>query len=159
MGDYLDYLLVFLASMAPIGELRLAIPLGLVNYDLAWYAVLPLAVLGNILVVLPILWGLDVATRILQSFPNPLGRLLESYISFVTARHSHRLKRYGTLGLVPFVGIPLPWTGAWTGTLLAWSLQLPRFPAFLAISTGVAVAGIVVTALTVTGQTLLNIFR
>ena len=110
--------------------------------------------------VLPILWGLDVATRILQSFPNPLGRLLESYISFVTARHSHRLKRYGHSWTGPFCGDSPSVDGSLDGDSPGVEPSAASsFPAFLAISTGVAVAGIVVTALTVTGQTLLNIFR
>jgi uncharacterized membrane protein len=55
-----------------------------------------------------------------------------------------KIRKYGPIGLIPFVAIPLPVTGAWTGSLLAYLLNLDKFKAFLYICSGVAIAGLIV---------------
>ena len=64
--------------------------------------------------------------------------------------HPHILK-YGYLGLTLFVAVPLPVTGAYTGTLAAWLFGMERKKAFLALSLGVVMAGIIVTAAVLSG--------
>ncbi len=67
-----------------------------------------------------------------------------------------QMNKYGYLALAIFVGIPLPITGAWTGTLIAWLLDLNRKKSFIAIASGVIIAGVLVTLATLGG---LGIFR
>ena len=57
------------------------------------------------------------------------------------------VEKYGILGILIFVAIPLPLTGAWTGTLGAWILGLDRKKTILAVVGGVVVAGVIVTAI------------
>ena len=134
---------VFLLSMLPITELRVAIPLGL-----EW-GVDPLtnylyAVAGNILPVLPILVFLDPAIRILSK-NAALKRLIDRILDSAEQK-KERYERYEIFGLTIFVSIPAPGTGAWTGTLIAYLLRVSRLKAFLAISLGVLIVGLLMTA-------------
>ena len=65
--------------------------------------------------------------------------------------HRDKIKKYGYPGLVLVVAIPLPVTGAWTGTLLAFLFGIKLKRAFPAIALGVLIAGAVVTTLTKAG--------
>ncbi len=140
----LKYLAVFLISMLPIVELRGAIPVGL-----AWgLPVVPtyiIAVLGNMLPVPFIylfarkflIWGCDkpVIGGICKFFivkGEKGGRKLEE-----------KAGRGLTLALLLFVGIPLPGTGAWTGTLAASILDMKFKDVLIACMGGVLLAGII----------------
>ena len=144
----MDYLFTFLLSMAPVGELRLSIPLGMNTYDLPWFWVLPLAVLGNLV---PALFWLAALPRLgarLMAFPNPLGRLLEWRTNRLRTAHADRFHRHGAVALILLVAIPLPFTGVWTASLAAWAFEVPFGRALVPIALGTLVAGVVVTLLT-----------
>ena len=152
----MDYLITFLVSMTPIGELRASIPLGIETYDLPWYLVLPVAVAGNLvpgifwLVVLPRAGGY------LISFPNPVGRLLLWRSERLRRLQGERFHRHRNMALVLLVAVPLPFTGVWSGSLAAWVFEIPFRPALLCIALGAVIAGGVVTALTELGIHLLG---
>ncbi|MDE2861596.1 MAG: small multi-drug export protein [Chloroflexota bacterium] len=144
-------LLTFAAAMTPVGELRLAIPLALLTYDLDWYVALPVAALGNMVPVLILVPGLRRISAILLSFPNPAGRLLLWQQERVRRVQGPRFEKYGSLALVILVAIPLPMTGAWTGSLASWVFGIPPRRAIPLIAIGVAIAGVVVTAVALSG--------
>ena len=144
-------LLTFAAAMTPIGELRLAIPLALLTYDLDWYAALPVAVAGNLVPVLVLVPGLRRISRVLLSFPNPAGRLLLWQRERLMRVQGRRFERYGSLALIILVAIPLPMTGAWTGSLASWVFGIPPGRAIPLIATGVVIAGVLVTAVALSG--------
>ena len=154
----MDYIFTFLWSMAPICELRCSIPLAMESYDLPlvgsrgydlpWYGVLPVAVLGNLV---PALFWLMVFPRLgtfLTSFNNPVGSLLLWRSRQIRSRHLPRLQKYGPLTLTALVAVPLPFTGVWTGCLAAWAFEMPFRRAFPPIALGAAIAGGIVTGLT-----------
>ncbi len=144
----MDYIFTFLWSMTPIGELRLAIPLAMNTYDLPWYGVLPVAVVGNLV---PAVFWLLVLPRfghMLTSFRNPLGRLILWRTEALRKRNAGRFQRHGVLALTVLVAIPLPVTGVWTGCLAAWALEIPFRRALPAIALGAVIAGAIVTGLT-----------
>jgi hypothetical protein len=68
------------------------------------------------------------------------------------------MKKYGYLALIPFVAIPLPLTGGWTGSIIAFLYQVPFKIAFPLIALGVMVAGIIVLFATKTGITMEEYF-
>ncbi len=144
-------LLTFAAAMTPVGELRLAIPLALLTYDLAWYVALPAAVVGNMMPVLILVPGLKRISAVLLSFPNPAGRLLLWQQERVRRVQGPRFEKYGSLALILLVAIPLPMTGAWTGSLASWVFGIPPRRAIPLIAAGVAIAGVVVTAVALSG--------
>jgi uncharacterized membrane protein len=149
--EFLDLLVTFVAAMTPIGELRLAIPLAIYSYDIVWYVALPIAVVGNVVPVLVLVPGLDCLSRMLSSFSNPAGKLLTWQENRLRRIQSGRFDRYGALALVILVAIPLPMTGAWTGSLAAWTFRIPPRRAIPLIALGVLIAGIIVTVVTMSG--------
>ena len=144
-----DFLQVFFTAAAPISELRGAIPLGILDLDMRWYQAFLFAFAGNLLPVPFILLLLGPAARVLTRV-KILDRLL-NWIFEISRRRGGLVERYGALGLILFVAIPLPITGAWTGCIVAYLLGLSFWRAFPAIVLGVLIAGVIVTALTVIG--------
>ena len=144
-----ELLKVILIAASPIAELRLAIPLAINTFDFPWYYALLLAIIGNLLPVPFILLFLDTATRLLSRvalFNRMLNWLFER-----TRRQGRIIERYKRIGLALFVAIPLPVTGAWTGSLAAVLFGLSFKHAFLSIIVGVFTAGVIVTCLSLLG--------
>ena len=135
-----DLLLLIGVSVVPWIELRGAIPLGIaMGHDPLW--VMAVAVVSNCLIILPGFLVLDLLyTRWLQRVP-----FVRQQVERVRAKGAAYVERYELLGLALFVAVPLPGTGAYAGTLLAWLLGLDRRRAATAIAAGVLTAGIVVT--------------
>ena len=139
---------VLVVSAAPIAELRGGLPLA-ISYGMSPAAAFFLAIVGNLLPVLPILLGLGWGERLLRRWS-----LLERPLDWVFARTRRKgrlIERYGTIGLVLLVAIPLPATGAWTGAIAAFLFGIPPKRAFPLITVGVLIAGVVVLALTLSG--------
>jgi uncharacterized membrane protein len=68
------------------------------------------------------------------------------------------ISRYGPMAIILIVAIPLPMTGAWTGSLAVWALKVPLRQGLPAIAAGVVIAGVVVTALTLAGVGIVKLF-
>ncbi len=142
-------LVVLVIAAFPIVELRGAIPVAIIVFDFPWYYALLLAIIGNLLPVPFILLFLNAITRWLTKiafFSRVLGWLFER-----TRRRGRVIERYERIGLALFVAIPLPITGAWTGSLAAVLFGLKFRHAFLSILIGVIVAGGIVTSLSLLG--------
>ena len=150
-----DYLLIFLVSMVPIIELRGAIPIsqGLQLPMLQSYIV---GIIGNMLPV-PIIylfarkvleWGAD--KPVIGGFFSWCLRKGESGGRKLQAKAGRGL----FLALLLFVGIPLPGTGAWTGTLAASILDMDFKSTTIAVMLGVLLAGIIMMVLSFAGVNL-----
>ncbi len=132
-------LAVFLISLLPIVELRGAIPYG-VALGVDWSTVYILGVLGNILPVpfiilffRPVIEYLE-KTKLFGKFASKFKKKTSSKIKDVT--------KYKMLGLLLFVAIPLPGTGAWTGAAIAALMKMRLKHSFPMIVAGVMIAGI-----------------
>lgn len=140
-----EILEVLLVAASPIAELRGAIPLAISIFDFPWYYAFLIAVIGNMLPVPFILLFLEAATRLLSRvvlFERMLNWLFER-----TRRRGSIIQKYKRIGLVLFVAIPLPVTGAWTGSLAAVLFGIKFKHAFLSIFAGVIIAGVIITCL------------
>lgn len=139
---------VFFLSMLPITELRAAVPIGIGVYDLPIATVWVMAVLGNLvptfflLLLLPHLHDWILKQKFIGAVFQKKLRDAEKYFS---GKHA----KYGAIALVLFVGIPLPMTGAWTGSLAAFIFKIPFKKSFPLIALGVCLAAMIVTLLTV----------
>ncbi len=133
--------LVFVTAMLPVVELRGAIPLGL-SLGMNPIEVYLLSVLGNLVPVIPIMLFLRYVARSLRRFPW-FRRASDRFFRRVKAR-SQVVQRYGPLGLVLFVALPVPSTGAWTASIAAFLMGIRIRHAFTAISLGTAMAGVIV---------------
>ncbi|MCX7785267.1 MAG: small multi-drug export protein [candidate division WOR-3 bacterium] len=142
-------LAVLITAMLPIVELRGAIPLGINFYNLDWYRVVILAIIGNILPILPMLFFLNKFSELLSRIP--LFKKFFDWLFARTRKKSKIIEEYEMIGLMIFVAIPLPATGAWTGTVAAFLLGLGYFQSLIAIFCGVLIAAIIVTTLSLLG--------
>ena len=142
-------LVVLVISALPVVELRLAIPVAINIFGLPWYYAFSLALIGNLLPVPFLLLFLEVITRGLGKVAI-LRRML-NWLFERTRRRGKIIERYERIGLALFVAIPLPVTGAWTGSLAATLFGLQFKHAFLAIAAGVFVAGVIFTCLSLLG--------
>jgi uncharacterized membrane protein len=142
-------LIVLIISALPIFELRGALPVALNLFRFPWYYALPLAIIGNLLPVPVILLFLDAISRCLSKI-DFLDRFLHRLFEHAR-RRGKIVEKYERIGLVLFVAIPLPVTGAWTGSLVAVLFGLKFGHAFLSIFIGVCIAGIIVTCLSLLG--------
>ncbi|MBQ0146282.1 MAG: small multi-drug export protein [Lachnospiraceae bacterium] len=135
-------LIVFIISMMPILELRGGlIAASLMNMDpLESYII---AIVGNIL---PIPFILLFINKILEWMRNSKIRFINKFANWLykkVDKHKEPIEKYGFWGLVLFVGIPLPGTGAWTGCLIASVLNMDKRKAFIASLIGVLMASII----------------
>lgn len=145
-------LIVFLVSMVPLIELRGAIPYG-VMFGLPLWLTFLIAIVGNMLPV-PIIFFF--ARRVLEwGADKPvIGKI---FTFFLEKGHKGGKKLQAKAGrglywaLLLFVGIPLPGTGAWTGTLAASLLDMDFKKSVLACMGGVLLAGIIMGVLSVLG--------
>lgn len=131
--------LVFIISCLPILELRgglLAASLLGLNPVVSYI----LCVIGNLLPIPFILWFIDYIFKVLKK--TKLKGFIEKLEHKANAKKG-QIEKYGFWGLVLFVGIPLPGTGAWTGSLIAAMLRMDKKKAFLAAIIGVFMASII----------------
>lgn len=140
----MSYLIAFLLGMAPISEVRGAIPYA-VAHGLAfpWNVLVPMA--GNILVILPLLYLLKPVLRFIKNLSGLQG--FKNWVDRYEDRALRKMANYQNallFGLFVFVAIPLPSTGAYTGALAAVLLRIPKQKAFAAIALGVVTASAIV---------------
>ncbi len=150
-------LAVLAIAASPISELRGAIPVAISAFDFPWYYAFLLAVIGNLLPVPFILLLLNSVSQLLSkvSFFEPLLNWLFER----TKRRGKIIERYERIGLVLFVAIPLPMTGAWTGSLAAVLFGLKLRHAFLSIFIGVLISGVIVTCATLFGWAIAGLLE
>ena len=155
-GSVPHWLATILLSATPISELRGAIPIAIGIYGMGPVETYILAVIGNMLPVVPLLLFLDPVSTYLRRFK--IGDMFFSWLFTRTHhKHSERFERYGTLALTIFVAIPLPVTGAWTGCAAAFVFGIKFRHALLAILSGVMIAGVIVTAFTLGGISVIDL--
>lgn len=150
-------LVVIITSALPILELRGGIPVAMTLFNFPWYYALLLAVIGNLLPVPFILLLLDSATRLLSRV-RLFNRIL-TWLFERTRRRGRIIQKYERIGLALFVAIPLPVTGAWTGSLAAVLFGLRFRHASLSILIGVLIAGVIVTCLSWLGLAIYGMWQ
>ncbi len=151
--DISDILKVLAIAALPISELRVAIPTAVVVFNFPWYHAYLISIIGNLLPVPFLLYFLNVIIRTLSKI-NILDRIL-GRLSDNARKRGKIIEKYERIGLVLFVAIPLPVTGAWTACLAAVLLGLRFRYSLISIFIGILIAGIIVTSITLLGW---NIF-
>jgi uncharacterized membrane protein len=139
---------VFLLSMIPISELRGSIPLG-ISLGLPPFEVFLISIAGN---MLPVPFLLKLFRPIIRYVARTrLLRRPAAYVLKKVNKGSNKVIRYELLGLFLLVAIPLPTTGAWTGSAVAAFLKLDFKKSFLFIFMGVITAGVIMLAISTAG--------
>lgn len=136
-------LVTVLLAMAPVSELRGAIPYAIAVGHMSWQEAFVICVIANFLPVIPALYLIGPLSRYLMRW-----RFFERFFHWFFARTRRKgklVERFEVLGLVLFVAIPLPMTGAWSGVVAAFLFDVKKRFAIPAIFLGICIAGVVVT--------------
>ena len=125
-----NYLWVFFLSMVPVLELRAAIPIG-ATLGLEWVANYLICVIGNMI----------------PEWMKKIPRLdkIALWVENKAQKNTPKVQKYASLGLLIFVALPLPGTGAWTGALVAAMLDMRMKYAIPSIFCGVLIAGLIMS--------------
>ena len=138
-----------LIAMIPIAELRVALPLALTTFDLPVFSAFFWSILGNAIPVVIIFYLLGP----IHAFLSKRSKLWNRFFDWISQRTEKKFQRnsvqYGVfVALLLFVAIPLPITGAWTGTLAAFIFRIPLRRALPAILLGICIASVIVYLIT-----------
>lgn len=140
-----EELTVLLCSMIPIVELRGAIPVGFLAFGMPWWLAYILAVIGNMIPVPFILLLIRKVLSWMGSCKVKFFNKVAGWLQRKAAKNTDKITKYGFWGVCIFIAIPLPVTGAWTGSLVAATIKMPFWKAFLSALLGVMIAGVVVS--------------
>lgn len=161
MNNILYYILTFFISMVPILELRFSIPWAIEKWGLDIIPTYIVAIIGN-MVPVPFIfffarrileWGKD--KKVIGRFCTWCLKKGEKGGQKLQAKAKHGLY----VALFLFVGIPIPGTGAWTGTLAASFLDMDFKKSVIAVICGVLLAGIIMLLGTYGVEGIINLFR
>lgn len=145
-GKVSGELIIFLISMVPLLELRgglLAASPALLNVPIL--RAIPICIIGNIL---PIPFILFLIEKVLDWMEGvPVLQKIAIWLRQKADKNKGQVEKYGFWGLVLFVGIPLPGTGAWTGSLVASLLHMKIRKSFPAILMGIVIATVIMSLL------------
>ena len=143
-------LVTVIIATLPIAELRGAIPWALAGPPVGGGLSVPVAVffaiIGNMIPVFPLLLFFDKIYKLLKRYP-----FFDRFFNWIftrTRKKGKLIEKYEFWGLVVFVGIPLPVTGAWTGTLAAFLFGINFWKSVLAIILGLLMSATIVTLTT-----------
>jgi uncharacterized membrane protein len=147
---------IFFASMIPWLESRYVIPIAM-DLGYSWWEVFPIAVIGNILPIPFILIFFKHAEKFLRNYKF-WANLMDRLFTYTRKRADKKIRRYEHIGLLLFVALPVPFTGAWTGALIAYLFGLKFSKSLLTIFFGILIAASIMTIIKLTGIDIIFIF-
>ena len=147
---------LFIISLIPLIEERGAL-IYAAAVNIPWYKALPICIAANMLPVpLLLLFGMKIIRWLKTT--KTFGAFFTRYEEKLNAK-SEKVAKYGFFALTMFVGIPVPGTGAWSGSLVSTILHFEPKKGFLSILLGVIMAGVILTLALYGGLAFLNIFH
>jgi uncharacterized membrane protein len=138
---------IFFFSMVPWFEARYVIPFSMLQYGWAWWQAFPLAIAGNFLPIPFILLFFGYVERFLRRFPSWV-KVMDWLFARTRKKAEAKIRKYQYLGLFAFVALPIPFTGAWTGALIAYLFNMKFYQSLLAIFLGLVFAAAIMIVLT-----------
>jgi len=145
---------VVILSAAPFIEVRGGIPAGIIM-GLPLAQILPLAIVSNVVSVLPVVLGFNWVAQRLADKPL-LGRLITALIRRARSKEE-MVNKHGVWAVTLFVAIPLPVTGAWTGSVVAAVFGMRFGRVLFCLTVGVMIASAIVTSLSLAGVHIFSV--
>jgi len=137
---------VFFCSMIPIIELRGAIPMGWA-FGLPWWQTYIIAVLGNLLPVPFILLFINTIIKWMSNSKIKFFNKFANWLLQKAEKNRAKIEKYAFWGVALFVAVPLPVTGAWTGSLVSAVINMKFWKALLSALIGIMIAGVIMTVI------------
>jgi uncharacterized membrane protein len=157
MGIITTLVQLILISISPVLELRAAIPYGILVKDWPWFVVFAVCSVANFLVAPLIYLFLDKFIHLLF-FIGWFERIYKKYVEKAQHRAQKYVDKYGHYGVMFFIGIPLPGSGVWTGTLVAYLIGMNKRHLMVAAFGGSLMAGAIITGIVLSGRGLFGLF-
>lgn len=154
MSDLMKYITIFILSAVPLSEQRLTIPLGIIGYHLNPFLVFVLGLVGSllpapiILLLFDKVFGWMKAQKSLSKINNFIEKKLQ--------KNTPKIEKYKEIGLIIFIGIPLPTTGVWTGSAVASFLGLDFKKSLFCAFVGALISAVVLTLLSVLAPAVID---
>lgn len=137
---------LFFCSMIPIIELRGAIPMGYF-FDMPWWQSYLISVIGNMIPVPFILLFINRIIRWMSGSRIKFLNRVSNWLLKKVDKNREKIEKYGFWGVCFFIAVPLPVTGAWTGSLVSATIGLKFWRAMLSALLGVMIAGVIMTVI------------
>jgi len=146
---------VFLISMVVLIEQRGAIPVGIIGYHLNPWLVFLVSLLGSFVPAPFIYLGFNKIFELMKRcrFLNWFTKFVENKVR----KGSEKLEKYKEIGLITFVGIPLPTTGLWTGSAIAAFMGLNFKKSMVCVFLGGVISAVIITILSVVAPAILGL--
>lgn len=135
-------------AMTPIGELRVALPIALTQFELSLPVAYIVSVFGNIIPVISIIYLLEPVSKFLSKRSKFFKNFFDKLFIKTREKHSKKFEALEEIALITFVAIPLPVTGGWSGALAAFVFGIPPKKSIPLIFIGILIAGVIVALIT-----------
>jgi len=145
LKDFPPELATMAIAMIPIAELRVSIPIALGAYKLSVFAAIFWSVLGTLIPPLFIVLYLRPFSDYLCRKSKIAKKFFDWWFGSITKRFDKKYNKYKKIALILFVGIPLPFTGAWSGSVASFLFNIPPRKAFPLIVAGVLLSAFIMT--------------
>ncbi len=145
MNELFKRLIVFFLSMVPVVELRGAIPFGFA-FGLPIWETLLLSLSGNIVIIPFVIILFNKILHLMRKL-KPTAKIAD-WLEGRVVKNSRKIENWVFVGLMFFVAVPLPGTGAWTASMVAGLMQMKARKATVPIAIGVVIAAAIVTGVT-----------
>ncbi|MEM2259013.1 MAG: small multi-drug export protein [Candidatus Thermoplasmatota archaeon] len=149
MDEILKWMIVAALALSPFSELRGAIPFAF-YYNLNLFFAIPLILFANFIPSPFIIRFLEPFEKWLRK-RNFWNKFFDKIYSYTRKKTEKSIERWEAIALIIFVAIPLPFTGAWTGSLAAYLFGLEFKKSLVCIFTGICIACVIVTSFTFVG--------
>ena len=148
------YFVPFIISMLPIAELRVAIPYAFLVQNLQLEKIIFVSILGNFIITIPVFLFIKYFSIHLMKY-----KYFKFFLNLIfnrTRRKGKNIEKYKFYGLILFVGIPLPVTGAWTGCIASYLFGIENSKTFIGLFLGICMSATIVSILTIFGYYVIN---
>ncbi|MBI2139284.1 small multi-drug export protein [Candidatus Woesearchaeota archaeon] len=157
MAAVMDALNLVWITLLPFLELRASIPFGILKTELHWLWVFVICVIANIVIGIILFFIIGFMVRLLTRIKF-IDRLYQARIMRLQKKLHPLIEKYGDWALAIFIGIPAPGTGVYSGALAAYLLGMDFRKFIWANAVGVLIAGVIVTAVTLSGVGIFQFF-
>lgn len=138
-----------LMAMTPIGELRLALPVAVLGYHMPIWEAMFWSILGNAVPAMIILLGAEKFHQFIHKKSGFFASKWVKTLDRAQKKFSGDYAKWGLIGLMIFIGVPLPGTGAWTGALAAFVFGIPFKKSWPYVLGGIVLASVLTLIVTV----------
>ena len=157
-GIFTQHLFSFLISASPFGEMKVGLPYAILSANLNPWTAFLFCIAGNLLIFPIVEYFID--HQMVKFFRHGKLKRMAARLRSLSRKKTEKLiKKYGFWGLMVFVMVPLPGTGAYLGTVASYVFEFDKKDASLAISIGVVISGLLVQLTCLAGDDLWNYFE